>query len=83
MRTKVKEIKKEEVQHPEVKGECHHFWLIDSAKGPTSRGRCKVCGATREFYNAIPEPEAVVKKHVPFQDMPELAVASGEPPNES
>ena len=32
-------------------GPCRHHWLIEIANGPTSRGRCKRCGAERDFYN--------------------------------
>lgn len=28
-----------------------HYWLIDSPKGETSRGRCKYCNIEREFKN--------------------------------
>jgi hypothetical protein len=31
--------------------ECNHHWVIDSAEGPTSRGRCKLCGTERSFSN--------------------------------
>jgi hypothetical protein len=31
--------------------ECNHHWVIDSAEGPTSRGRCKLCGSERSFLN--------------------------------
>ena len=33
---------------------CAHHWLIDAPGGPTSEGRCKNCGETREFPNAAP-----------------------------
>lgn len=32
-------------------GDCRHYWIIDSPKGPTSRGVCKLCGAEKEFQN--------------------------------
>ena len=32
-------------------GKCHHYWVIESPKGPTSRGVCKLCGEEREFSN--------------------------------
>jgi hypothetical protein len=32
---------------------CHHYWLIEIAKGPKSRGRCKYCGVKREFINYL------------------------------
>lgn len=31
--------------------DCVHFWIIDTPQGPTSTGRCKYCGMTREFQN--------------------------------
>ena len=34
---------------------CHHYWLIEIAKGPKSKGRCKHCGVKREFMNYLSE----------------------------
>jgi hypothetical protein len=34
---------------------CHHYWQIEIAKGPKSRGRCKYCGVKREFINYLSE----------------------------
>ena len=48
MKYKLKEMPRE----PEVKGECRHYWMIESASGPSSRGVCKFCGAEREFHNS-------------------------------
>ena len=31
---------------------CRHYWRIDSPKGPTSRGVCKLCGEEKDFYNS-------------------------------
>lgn len=31
---------------------CRHHWLIESPHGPTSLGRCKLCGAQKEFRNS-------------------------------
>jgi hypothetical protein len=39
---------------------CRHHWIIDTAQGPTSAGRCKLCGARREFFNN-PEDAMLVK----------------------
>ena len=36
---------------------CTHHWLIDEAKGPTSKGVCKLCGAVAEFRNHAEELE--------------------------
>lgn len=64
--------------------ECHHYWLIESAKGQTSHGVCKICGVTKEFYNSIPEAEpTAVKRRVPFDELPELDVNPDSEPNKS
>ena len=31
---------------------CKHHWLIETPRGTTSKGRCKRCGAEREFRNS-------------------------------
>jgi len=31
---------------------CRHHWLIETPRGATSKGRCKRCGAEREFRNS-------------------------------
>jgi hypothetical protein len=33
-----------------------HHWIIDEAVGPMSNGRCRNCGAEREFRN-FPEEQ--------------------------
>ena len=33
--------------------DCQHYWVIEQPNGPTSNGKCKVCGAIREFKNSI------------------------------
>lgn len=33
--------------------ECRHHWQIESPNGPVSIGKCKICGAFREFNNSI------------------------------
>ena len=30
-----------------------HYWVIESPQGPTSKGKCQICGYTQEFSNAI------------------------------
>ncbi len=49
---------------------CHHFWVIAAASGPTSKGKCKRCGATKDFYNAFPEAAPAPRTSV--LDLPEL-----------
>ena len=33
--------------------QCAHHWIIDFPDGPTSFGKCKLCGATAEFTNDL------------------------------
>ena len=33
--------------------ECQHYWLIEAADGPVSRGVCKLCQLVREFMNTV------------------------------
>ncbi len=42
--------------------ECRHHWLIEAPNGMTSPGRCKVCGAERDFNNCSPWEVARAKK---------------------
>ncbi len=34
--------------------QCHHYWVIEIANGPKSRGTCKYCGEKKEFLNTFP-----------------------------
>lgn len=31
--------------------DCCHHWLIEPVNGETSKGHCKICGDTRDFFN--------------------------------
>lgn len=42
-------------EEPIVKEQCHHYWVIESATGPISKGVCKLCGAVKEFSNRFPD----------------------------
>ena len=46
---------KEAPRKPVTESKCRHFWVIEDASGPTSRGVCKFCGAEREFLNSWPD----------------------------
>ena len=48
MRQRVKEID----ENIDEDG-CHHFWVIEVANGPKSRGKCKYCGEIKDFHNSI------------------------------
>ena len=32
---------------------CRHYWIIEPAAGPTSDGRCQICGRTKTFNNFV------------------------------
>lgn len=38
------------------KTDCCHWWLIDIPNGDISLGRCKYCGAVKEFLNYYEPP---------------------------
>lgn len=48
----VSRIESEEETPRAEPAQCRHYWLIESPQGPTSLGRCKHCGAEREFPNS-------------------------------
>ena len=41
------------VSQEELLVPCRHYWIIESADGETSFGKCKYCGAVKEFSNVI------------------------------
>ena len=45
---------KEAPEKLETGNKCNHYWMIEDAKGSTSRGVCKLCGEERKFYNSWP-----------------------------
>jgi hypothetical protein len=38
-----------------MKMPCTHIWEIDPAAGPTSKGKCRLCGTEKDFANSLPE----------------------------
>ncbi len=64
---KLKEAPRESIS----KIECKHYWMIEGARGPTSRGVCKFCGAEEEFYNSWPDFTAA-KRNVNIMALPNL-----------
>ena len=32
---------------------CPHHWIIETANGPISKGKCKLCRVEREFNNSV------------------------------
>ncbi|MGE5597208.1 MAG: hypothetical protein ACM3S1_14385 [Hyphomicrobiales bacterium] len=39
-----------------------HRWLIEEARGPVSRGVCKVCGAEKEFRNWLEDGDFITNE---------------------
>jgi hypothetical protein len=39
-----------------------HHWIIDEANGPESAGRCRTCGAEKQFRNWLPEADFVTNE---------------------
>jgi hypothetical protein len=68
MRQKIKE----KAHDYAVKGKCNHYWIIEIANGPKSRGVCRYCGASRDFLNSIPDLNAPKRRTNPL-DLPEIS----------
>lgn len=66
MRQKVKEIEPENVNG------CHHFWVIEIANGPMSRGECKYCGEIKNFHNSIIDLTDPKRKNNPL-NLPKMS----------
>jgi hypothetical protein len=67
---------KEKVRTQTQKEPCRHYWIIEVANGPVSRGECKYCGARKDFYNAFPEYNPTKKGANPlkFPKLPAVEV---------
>ena len=69
MRRKVKA--KERNEEYVAREQCSHYWIIEMASGPKSRGVCKYCGESRDFMNAMPV-FTVPKRNTHPLDLPEM-----------
>lgn len=58
---------KEEPEKPATENKCRHYWVIEDASGPTSRGVCKFCGAEKEFLNSWPGSRAKEQNNRVFE----------------
>ena len=45
---------------------CVHYWIVDEARGPTSHGRCKNCGARATFPNVAPTHDWQAQQKVKY-----------------
>ena len=60
---------------------CKHFWMIETADGPTSMGTCKYCGEEKEFLNWMPDILAAKKpKNRDFELSDVIGAKPGEVP---
>lgn len=71
MRSKVKERSQDSI----AENQCHHYWVIEIASGPTSKGVCKYCGQSKDFLNTIPDL-STLKQHSPPPGLPEMPDAA-------
>lgn len=72
-KTKEKNTKKPE------KEQCHHFWVIEIANGPSSVGICKHCGERKEFLNSFPAYNPLKKNNNPLSlpKLPDVEINKG------
>lgn len=64
---KVNEENRDNVAHDQ----CRHYWVIEVANGPKSRGVCQYCGESRDFLNSMPDFTVPKRKTNPL-DLPEM-----------
>ena len=68
MSHKVKEKSRDYI----AEDQCRHYWIIEIANGPKSRGVCKYCGESRNFLNSIPDFNVPKRRTHPL-DLPEIS----------
>ena len=49
------------VEGPETP-RCAHYWIIEPASGPISRGVCQICMEARDFQNSVEAAESFVER---------------------
>ncbi len=47
-----KKVNKNVQTNSSENGDCAHHWIIETPNGATSKGICKLCGASRSFVNS-------------------------------
>ena len=72
MKQKIKERNEEKVvEEDATENLCPHFWDIEAANGPRSKGVCRRCGEKREFFNAFPDFNPLKRRNNPL-DLPKM-----------
>ena len=74
---------KEEPEKPAEESNCRHYWVIEDAGGPASRGVCKFCGAEKEFLNSWPDSRTKEQNNRVFELPNLLEVESDAEPEDS
>ena len=64
---------------------CCHYWIIETARGPISRGECRVCHEVRDFKNSVFDMEresrdSRSRKATQSEDNNQQAAVSQAPP---
>ena len=67
-------------EEPTKEAKCCHYWIIEPADGPTSKGICRLCGAEKEFDSFGPDSlsrwDRSVAKSAEVPVLPDLAPAA-------
>ena len=71
MKQNTKERKEDLLEEDNNEDKCSHFWDIESANGPSSQGKCRRCGKTRDFFNAFPDFNPLNRRNSPL-DLPKM-----------
>ena len=82
MRQKCEEKNEENHENIHEENQCNHFWVIEIANGPRSRGECKFCGETRDFYNSIANINDPKRKTNPLK-LPRISKVKLQKENQS
>jgi len=84
MTQRIKERKENKTSEVQSSGDdCSHFWDIEAANGPRSRGVCRLCGKSRIFYNAFPNFNPLKKKNSSLESTrPDDVVADDDVDND-
>ena len=47
---------------------CIHYWIVEPANAPTSRGICKYCGCERQFMNSFEKLRSATYAGLMFEE---------------
>lgn len=66
-------VLEKQVEQPVQTQTCQHYWIIEPAVGPTSKGVCKRCGSVKIFLNIVEDsqPRETVNKIFTSEELEE------------